>query len=362
MSTFRLKMLPAADGDCLLLSWGDDGKLSHMVVDGGRKTAYDHLFDELTEIKNAGETLALYVLTHVDADHIEGSLEYFNDVNRPILPDDVWFNGFDEMGRGRASTDDRSAKQGDDWSKAVVRLDRQLNRHFADGVASVENAPGVIDVEGLKITMLSPDAAHLGSMRGKWEDYRATLEAEPEDVRGGRKRERPPVPDPIVLEDLVADGQIDPEAPNGSSIAFVAEFAGRRVLLAGDAHPDLLASSLAPLAATEKGGRYRLDLLKASHHGSTKNTSRELIERIACRQIAISTNGNIHGHPDPESIARFLHFGVSGTKDIWFNYATARTMPWDDEETKKKYGYRAHFPKKDEPGRIEIDLMKDPED
>ena len=40
MAIFRLILLPASDGDCMLLSWGDDGPLHHMLVDGGRSGAY----------------------------------------------------------------------------------------------------------------------------------------------------------------------------------------------------------------------------------------------------------------------------------------------------------------------------------
>lgn len=166
MVTFRLKMLPALDGDCLLLSWGDEGPLHHMVFDGGRKGAYAYLQDELAVIKKAGEKLDLYVLSHVDADHIEGSLAYFDDVNRPLLPEQVWYNGFEEMGRAGAGV--RSMRQGDDWSKAIARLRLPLNTSFEDGVAAIEKVPGPIDVEGLKVTMLSPDAAHLAAMRLKW--------------------------------------------------------------------------------------------------------------------------------------------------------------------------------------------------
>jgi hypothetical protein len=34
MAIFRLILLPASDGDCMLLTWGDDGPLHHMLVDG----------------------------------------------------------------------------------------------------------------------------------------------------------------------------------------------------------------------------------------------------------------------------------------------------------------------------------------
>lgn len=351
-------MLPALDGDCLLLSWGDDGPLHHMVVDGGRKSAYAYLHDELVAIKRAGEKLDLYVLSHVDADHIEGALAYFNDVNRPLLPEQVWYNGFEEMSRAGAGAGLRSMRQGDDWSKAIARLRLPLNTPFTDGVAAIECVPGPIYVEGLKVTMLSPDAAHLAAMGLKWEAHRRTTEAGRAGVRGGAKTARSPVELPIAVEDFVADGATDTELSNGTSIAFVAEWRDRRVLLGGDAHPDLLTSSLEPLV--EEGGRYRLDLIKASHHGSKKNTSRQLIEIIDCRQIAISTNGSLHQHPDLESIARFIHYGAAGAKDLWFNYGSEWTLPWADADTMAKYSYRTHCPRADQQGVMEIDLMVDP--
>lgn len=361
MDTFRLKMLPALDGDCLLLSWGDGGPLHHMVIDGGRKSAYRHLSRELATIAAAGEKLSLYVLTHVDADHIEGSLAYLDDRTPPLLPNDVWFNGFvDEPPPpppGGLQT--RSMAQGDRWSNAIARHGLRLNDHFSNGLASIEGAPDPFFIEGLKITMLSPDAAHWKRMLDIWEKYRLELRNAEGGMRGPAARRVPaPIPHPIVLDDLLGAEVIDPEIPNGSSIAFLAEWKGRRVLLGGDAHPDLLATSLQPLAAAEDG-RYRVDLLKASHHGSTKSTSTGMIECLACRQLAISTNGNLHQHPDPGSIARFLKYAPAGRKDIWFNYDTDRTRPWDEPVAMKEHGYHVHYPAAGTPGMIEINLMTD---
>lgn len=357
MTTFRLRMLPAADGDCLLLSWGDEGPLRHMVVDGGRASAYQFLHTELQTIADAGETLDLYVLTHIDADHIEGALSYLRDGNRPIAPTDVWYNGHRQM----RQTGRRSMTQGDDYSQALAKLGWQLNRHFEGGVASTDTAPVNMKVAGLQVTMLSPDTTRLKALGKKWETWHAEQAASSEEKarKGVRssKQDRNPIPDPLVLDSLVADGETDKELPNGSSIAFVAEWHDRRILMGGDAHPDALVSSLGALAGAA-GGRYRIDLLKASHHGSAKNTSRQLVELIDCRRIAISTNGNLHGHPDPQSLARFIHFGPTGSKHLYFNYDTTRTRPWDNAEAKKSYGYATHYPT-DTPGVIEIDLMKD---
>lgn len=354
VAIFRLVLLPASDGDCMLLSWGDDGPLHHMLVDGGRSSTYPELFKHLEGIVERRERLDLYVLTHIDGDHIGGALSYLRHPQRPIAPDCVWFNGYRQIKGGEM----RSMKQGDDYSQLLDQLGWPLNVQFDRGVVSVETAPDEIDVAGLKIRLLSPTAERLRALGEEWGEWRAQCaERDPiaEEVRG-RGREKPPIPDPLVIEDMIADGAVDTELPNGSSIAFVAEWKGVRVLLTGDAHPDVLVAALTPFAALE-GGRFRVELLKASHHGSTKNTSRELVEMLDCRRLAISTNGTIHGHPDPNSIARFIYFGVPGGKVIYFNYETLRTSPWGSPEAQAKYGYVARYPEASQAGILEIDLL-----
>ena len=346
MTVFRLTMLPAADGDCLILTWGDEGDLRHAIVDGGRRGAYAHLRPRLETMAHAGEPLALYVLTHIDADHIEGALAFAEDEDRPIAPEHVWYNGFDETRLGGVSV--RGERQGDLYRAAIERLNWPLNEQFDGGIASVENAPPTIDIRGLTITMLSPDAKRLAAMSKRWTDWR-------DRNPGAMLRGRSKMPDPLIVEDLLADGPTDPEAPNGASIAFVAEWSGRRVLLAGDAHPDALAEALAPLSAEVAGGRYPIDLLKVSHHGSQRNTTRQLLGLLACRGFAISTNGNLHGHPDPQAIARIVTFGGPGAVRLHFNYETERTRPWAAADLMKRHGYSCDWPTT--PGEITIDLM-----
>jgi hypothetical protein len=52
--------------------------------------------------------------------------------------------------------------------------------------------------------------------------------------------------------------------PNGTSIAILAEYHNRRVLLAADAHPERLTESLKSLAA-EEGRSFPLDAFKLAH-------------------------------------------------------------------------------------------------
>lgn len=350
MPIFRLEMLPAADGDCLLLSWGD-GALSHLVVDGGRAGSYPYLKARLAQIAAAGERVELFVLTHIDADHIEGALAYLRDGARPIAPAQIWYNGRVETSLFRT----RSMRQGDAYSAALSALRWPLNASYTDGVARIGSAPVPIDVAGIAVTMLSPDQVHLDALGRRWDQWHAQQGVR---VRGLATRpvRRPLPPEPLIVEDLSAPTPTDAEPPNGSSIAFVAEWRGRRILFGGDAHPDVLAQSLRPLAEAE-GGRYRVDLLKASHHGSAKNTTRELIELLDCRRMAISTSGAKHGHPDPQSIARFIRYGPDGEKHLYFNYASGWTRPWAAADVAERYGVRAHLPPGDD-GTNTVDVWE----
>ncbi|HEX8061670.1 MAG TPA: hypothetical protein VF535_00470 [Allosphingosinicella sp.] len=357
---FRLTAFPASDGDCLLLSWGDREPFRHLLIDGGRKGTYRTLKPALQDIAARGEELELLVLSHIDADHIEGLLAFIKDPEPPIAVREVWYNGFDQMNEIEAL----GPKQGDQFSAALKASRWPWNTSFGGRSASLKDGdPRTLDLAGLKLTLVSPDSAKLRNMRDEWLKWRTKQEAEasaesrrraalPPGVEGLGPRPMPPVLD---VDALAAEAsKADDEEPNGSSIAFVAEYEGKRVLFTGDAHFDLLERTLAPLAAAE-GGRYRIDLFKVSHHGSRGNISRRLLELVDCPAFLISTNGAHHGHPDPQAIAQIVKFSPAAQKTIYFNYASPWTTPWGDEALQRKHRYTARFPERQN-GSITIDL------
>ncbi len=329
-------MLPAGDGDCLVLTWGKPGSLRHSVVDGGRAGTYATLRPRLVEIAQAEEPLELLVLTHVDADHIEGALKYVEDPNPPIAPSRVWYNSFESF--GGLST--RSMGQGDRYAAAIERLGWALNPGFERGLVSIATAPADMYVPDIEVTVLGPDAEGVEAMRSKWADWRA--DHDPVKVARSGRLSREAMPFPLDVETLCAPSKVDAELPNGSSIALLVEHGGRRVLLGGDAHPDTLVRSIAPLAAAA-GGRLPVDLFKVSHHGSRGNVTRNLLELLDCRRFALSTDGTRHGHPDPEAIARMLAFAPPGPRQLYFNYATDRTRPWDDADLKRQWDFECFY-------------------
>jgi hypothetical protein len=346
MSVFRLAMLPASEGDCLILSYGpDEGALRHVVIDGGRKATWPKLRAALEGIAARGEAVDLLLLSHIDADHIDGLLELAEDPAPPVVPAAVWYNGFDELKTltPPGALQPFGFKAGDAYSKALAAKGWPLNAAFGGKAIFVEEHPAPFAFAGLELTLVSPSRAKLNKLRTEWNQWRAPkpTPAAPTPGAGLQAFGKRAMPAVLDVEALSAPSGTDSTAPNGSSIALVAEYDGRRVLLAADAHPDVLLASLTALGA---GGRYPVDLVKLPHHGSRANLTREVIEALDCRRFAVSTNGTVFGHPDPEAISRVLKFAGEGRKTLYFNYASDRTRPWDDPALTARFDYECVFP------------------
>ena len=71
---FRIELLPARHGDCLLLEYGDAARPHRVLIDGGPIGAYGALSQRLAALPDDERELELLVITHVDGDHIEGCL------------------------------------------------------------------------------------------------------------------------------------------------------------------------------------------------------------------------------------------------------------------------------------------------
>ncbi len=90
----------------------------------------------------------------------------------------------------------------------------------------------------------------------------------------------------------------DRSPSNGSSMAFLLEVGEKRALFLGDAHPSTIAAPLRQPIETPVD----LAVLKASHHGSKKNTSPDFCSTFRTAHALISTDGSKHGHPDIETL------------------------------------------------------------
>ncbi len=348
--SLTLEMLPAREGDCLLVGYDDGGKRRYVLVDGGRAGSYTSVKERLGEIPVAERKLELLVITHIDRDHIEGVLSLLEDPGCPVTFRDIWFNGYHHL------DDDESygGVMGERLTEALSKPGRPWNMAF-DGKAVRLPDEGLGDpIElrgGLRLTVLSPDARSLRALKPVWE-----RECE---KAGIVPTATPPQHEETEEESFGALNVVmlanerfeaDTTKPNGSSIALLAECEGRRILLAADAHVEVLLDALDRL---QPGGeRVKLDALKVSHHGSARNLSREFLDRIDCPRYLISTSGAYFKHPARAAIARVVVYG-GDAKEIFFNYRSKYTDVWEDLTLQRAHGYTPWYGTK---GVVRIEL------
>uniref|UniRef100_A0A973W8U4 Metallo-beta-lactamase domain-containing protein n=1 Tax=Bradyrhizobium septentrionale TaxID=1404411 RepID=A0A973W8U4_9BRAD len=360
---FRLTMHPASDGDALLLSWGKSTDLRHALIDFGRTKDYRRLAPLLRRVRE----FDLVVLTHIDADHIEGAVPLFRERPLPFSANQVWFNGYQQLeaANDRLPSSEREtlgAKQAEKITVGIINSKWRWNAAFSSGIVSTDSPEAKASIPfdgGLSLKLLSPDDRKLALLLPTWE---AELK------KAGLR-----TTDPDEVEESLAAGRVnlstmnvealarlpfkeDTTKPNGASIAFLAEASGKRILLAGDAHPGVIERALRARSASE-AAPLRLDCLKVSHHGSKANTSPTLLKLIDCTCFAFSTDGTRHDHPDPEAIARILVADQHRPKTLVFNFRQENTEIWDDENLKKRWNYDCVFPTNNSAG-ASIDLLE----
>ncbi len=101
---FKLHVIQAEFGDCLLIACGSSASPRHVLIDGGPRRVYlDHLRDVLEPLGCAGKQIDLAMLSHVDIDHVAGLIDLFSELrdqdaageDRLIQVNELWHNSFD---------------------------------------------------------------------------------------------------------------------------------------------------------------------------------------------------------------------------------------------------------------------------
>ncbi len=342
----KLEMLPAGHGDCLWLEYGDPGNPRRVLIDAGTKGTYAKaLCPRLRNLPEEQRQFELFVVTHIDADHIAGSLELLADRETGFRAREIWFNGYRHLPPEDPET--LGPVQGELLTDLILKSRAPWNCAFGKGAVAVPaegDLPRVKLEGGLVLTLLSPTLDRLAGLKPEWECAVRKAGLDPE-----RRAEEVENPEGFELlgggpPDVDALLQVpfseDTAAPNGSSIALLAEFEGRRLLLAADAHPSILKASLDRFGG---GGRVTLDACKLSHHGSKANTSPALLRTLDCPVYLFSTNGAYFKHPDREAVARVIKWGGSKPA-LNFNYRTGYNTVWDSKRLRDEHGYMAIFP------------------
>lgn len=325
-----IEVFPAGYGDALLVTYGPVESPTRILVDGGLAGAAKRIERRLSELD---ARVDLFVVTHIDADHIAGAVRLLDTPSFVDRLDAVWFNGRVHV---EQFSDMLGALDGERFGNRIEELQLRWNEGWPWRVppgnqAGTVGGPVVVDAEPVRVPLpgpanaivLSPDADKLTKLLKVW---RRTIR-NAGLVDGVRARRDPPEPPPRTLlgraslADLARrDSTDDDTEANGSSIAFVLEIEDegdtRRILLTGDAHPDLLLAGIDQLRGDDD--RYTVDVVKLPHHASRRNVSADLVDRLDCSKWIISTNGKRFDHPNNEALARVVVSNPDST--LFCNY------------------------------------------
>lgn len=364
---FNIEMLPADHGDCLWIEYGDAESPYRILIDGGTAHSYEHLRRRIESLPPRQRRFELLIVTHLDADHIGGSLSLLTEIgDLNVRFGDVWFNGWDQI-----APDALGYKDAKKFSEQLlIGIDEKRlkwNAAFGGRAAVVpENEEATLPRRKLKgemqLTLLSPTRKQLVKLREKWpEALREAGLITDESVDEKKKLDL--IPGALGGKTVDVDALIntkfksDKSVPNGSSIAVLAEYNGKSCLLTGDAFATTLTQTLQRLMNErgKGGGKFALDAIKLPHHGSRGNVNKDLLDLVKCRRYLFSTNGNSSEHPDQESVARVITYGGSKPQ-LFFNYKTIFNEMWDDSQLIKDYGYRITFCKQNEEGFLRVEL------
>ena len=357
---FSLEMLPARQGDCLWLEYGDPASPCRVLIDGGTASTQRVLKERLLELPAEQRGFELMVVTHVDADHAQGVLGLIRDPEVRLNVGDFWFNGSHQVQPYRPSA--LQPIPNDLLTQELRKAGLPLNRQWS-GEAIVVPPEGALPVAelpgGLKLTVLSPGHRELENLGPTWADDVEKAGLAPDGETPPEPPLLQPIPDDLEPMGPVYDVHALAERPfeedssraNRSSVVLLGEFEGHRVLLAGDAPATLLEAGIARL---DQDGPLALDAFKLPHHGSAHHVSQELLQRISCKRFLVSTNGERFQHPDAVALARVVKWGGDALQ-LFFNYRSRHTAPWEDPRLTAEHCYTVEYPGEGEEG-LKIEL------
>ncbi|GKZ02646.1 MBL fold hydrolase [Paraclostridium bifermentans] len=369
----KVKVFPAGAGESILISFSGV-KRTNILIDCGYVSTYKTIKKELIKLKSKGECIDLLVLTHIDNDHINGARGLLNDYINGVICDisEIWINdyfrifGVDKLDHVEISKNELnliSELNGKNYpidnmnygeknvgykdSHLLVnllsnkKLQGKVNKTFNGGCVKVSE--GIVINDEINISVISPTEDILVNLLEEWRLYLKSkgfgeLSKYEEIAKSfelfyinnlegkvSMVSDKNCSSNYSTLNDLISFDQKDKTLINRSSIAFIVEFENQKFLFLGDSSPKDYDEMLKGLYHDNNEDKIDFELVKISHHGSKFNTSSTMFDYIKSRRYLISTNGNLHRHPDLETIYKII-FKQNNHKDIYFNYKSNKVL------------------------------------
>lgn len=294
-------------GDCIRLEFvGQSGMTRNLLIDGGfERTFRDILSKELLGIVEHNNQVDLWVITHIHDDHIGGAIGYAAAVDAGIQRDIVskwWYNPprVPKLVKWEGETSRAmSIGQSNTLAAFIFRTGSLLGHNISSSDEPCE-------LDGLRISVLSPDQDGLSALAKKYADPKILLELSENssffEPMAARLRDYHIKAKHFDFSSWRQDGNLE----NAGSIVLLLEGNGCKMLLLADSHPSTVVSSL-KRKGFSSANPIECDLVKVSHHGSLSNNSGELYSMISCSNYLITCDGtNKHGLAQKACIVRIL--------------------------------------------------------
>ena len=272
---------------------------------GYSKTYTDVLKSIISDIVDYGEKIDALFLSHIHNDHIGGASKFIRDIESGTIPFNIVAHWIYNVPREYKTVPPRENKNGTLCS--IVFGDRIYEHILRTCPLDIDEyiAGRSFDLDGMRITLLSPNTYELKRLRDKYANNRpyCIYEADEASIEAGAVYNDYLTP----LADFKTDiFQEDISIENASSIAAVFEFGGKRILWLADSVPSVVISSLSEMGFSDSN-KFHCDIVILSHHGSAANNSLDLFRMISADKFVISADGiNKHCLPNKETIARII--------------------------------------------------------
>ncbi len=386
-----INLIPASYGDTILISILPDNKNEKetlILIDCGMRYQAN-ILPVIKALKRAGRELDLFIITHYDNDHIQSAKKFIKsngNFSQPaIIPiKEVWLNTYRHLqeDKRKASTIDTGEKEsleafieehrdlpetdepGEINAEQAAFLGKELltqgypwNASFNKKACCIENGREISINGNVKLTLLSPTAAALQRLKAEFEAVLKQYGIGLSDTeliddafelyvqQGGLIADLPEGYEIAGIGSITAelirkmsDGSgydADTAAANGSSIAFILEADGKKLLLLADAHAETIMEQLRDIYKNKAEYPVYFNAVKVAHHGSYRNNHPDLFKLIDSPKFLFSTNGEhqSHQHPDLQTIAMIVNRDLTHDmkeRELIFNHDLEHLEGLDD--------------------------------
>lgn len=313
-------------GDAIRISYiGSDGNPHNIFLDSGYERTYRNILrQEINTLIQAGESIDLWIISHIHDDHIGGIMKYIKSVEGKEIQDitKAWFYNPPRQYAVSSNTKENISSimgidQGDNLFK-FLRTNSKLSKKDINTNLETQS------FFGLRIHILSPTSSTITKLRNKYKTGIPLQTNEIDEISyatAAAQYDYDKKIEDFSLDEFNEDDSLE----NRSSISALIEYQNKKILWLADSHPSVIVESL-----TQKGYSVKqpliCDYVILSHHGSKGNNSSSLFDMIKCDKYVISSNGeNKHCLPNKEVLAKIVRNKNRDLSIPYFLYFTYDT-------------------------------------